>query len=256
MNAPSVDPIGRGRAAPLALAALSYNIHSSRGRDGRVTPNRIADVIAAVGASIVGLQEVDARLDDPAAVDQFAFFAERLEMHSIPGPNIVEHRGRYGNVLLTTWPIEESRLVSLAIGNLEPRGAICAVLRCGRHRLQVINTHLGLRRDERRKQARILLDAASRHDGPTLFLGDFNDWRRRSPTLRTLGAPPNAAHTPRTFPSGQPLFALDRIWATPPAYLESVQTVRNAITRVASDHLPVRASLRLGPRPAGELASA
>lgn len=241
----SDDPAG-SREPPLELTAVSYNIHSSRGRDGRLEPARIAEVVAATRGDIVGLQEVDARLGTQGAIDQFAYFAEQLGMHSIAGPNILEHRGHYGNVLLTAWPVEESRLIKLAVGGLEPRGAICAVLRCGAHRLQVINTHLGLRRAERRQQARILLEAASRHEGPTLFLGDFNDWRRQSPTLRSLGAPTNAAHTPRTFPSGRPLFALDRIWTTPLAYLDSVRAVQTELTRVASDHLPVVGLLRLG----------
>jgi endonuclease/exonuclease/phosphatase family metal-dependent hydrolase len=44
----------------------------------------------------------------------------------------------------------------------------------------------------------------------------------------------------RTFPSAFPIFALDRIWVSPPAALANVSCLRTPLTRVASDHLPLR----------------
>jgi endonuclease/exonuclease/phosphatase family metal-dependent hydrolase len=226
------------------VQVLTYNIHGSVGRDGRCEPERILAVIRDVGATIIGLQEVDNRHPGPQGLDQFEYFAEGLRMRCIPGPNIVDHRGQYGNVLLTSWPVESSRLVRLTVGRREPRGAICAVLRCGRARLQVVNTHLGLRPDERREQARRLLRAAAGHDGPTLFLGDFNVWRRRSTALGSLGAPASVGYAPRTYPATRPLLALDRIWTTPLDLLESVRVINTPTTSLASDHLPLHAAIR------------
>ena len=44
---------------PVTLTLLSYNIHNGVGLDGVLDLDRIADVIAASGADVVGLQEVD-----------------------------------------------------------------------------------------------------------------------------------------------------------------------------------------------------
>ena len=40
------------------LRIVTYNIHRCRGLDGRTRPDRIADVLRAVGADLVALQEV------------------------------------------------------------------------------------------------------------------------------------------------------------------------------------------------------
>jgi endonuclease/exonuclease/phosphatase family metal-dependent hydrolase len=228
-----------------SITAVSYNIHSSTGRDGSIAPARILGVIADTGASIVGLQEVDARTGKPGALDQFRYFAEHSGMHSIAGPNIVDHRGEYGNALLTSWTIETSRLVRLGVRSYEPRGAIVAILRCGSTRLQVVNTHLGLRPAERREQVRRLAAEVGDFGGPTLFMGDFNVWRRRSSLLASIGAPLGGTAVPLSFPAARPLFALDRVWSRPAGIVESVRSVRSAQTRAASDHLPLVASLRL-----------
>lgn len=228
------------------VRAVSYNIHSAIGRDRAFAPERILRVIRELDAGIVGLQEVDARIGEPQRFDQFRFFGEMLGLHSIAGPNIVEHGGDYGNVLLTRWPVEQSRLIKLGVARREPRGAICAILRCGDARLQVINTHFGLRRAERREQARRLLDEARAHDGPTLFMGDFNVWRRGSYALARLGAPADRARTPGTFTSRWPLIPLDRVWTRPLAHLVTVRAVHDELTMTASDHLPLEATVDLG----------
>lgn len=56
----------------------------------------------------------------------------------------------------------------------EPRGAIDVDVMCGRERLQVIATHLGLRPGERRWQVRELLTRfGTRH---CILMGDINKW--------------------------------------------------------------------------------
>jgi len=227
------------------VKVASYNIHSAIGLDGRCDPRRILDIVLATEAVVVGLQEVDARLGRRQTFDQFDYFSVYSGMECIAGPNILEHRGHYGNVLMTRLPIESVQLLQFPSVGFEPRGAIHAVLRHGQHRLQVLNTHLGLRRAERRRQAEALLAVAANHDGPTVFLGDFNVWHPGSYVLDVLEAPTNGALVPRTFPSWLPMLALDRIWAWPEDVLREVRVARNSRTLVASDHLPVVASLAL-----------
>ena len=48
---------------------------------------------------------------------------------------------------------------------------------------------------------------------------------------------------PRTFPTWFPLFALDRIWAKPKEVLDDVYVHSSPLARIASDHLPVAATL-------------
>jgi endonuclease/exonuclease/phosphatase family metal-dependent hydrolase len=227
------------------VTVASYNVHAAIGRDGRCDPHRILDVIGRTGAAIVGIQEVDARVRPEQPFDQFEFFCDNAGMACIAGPNIVEHRGRYGNVLLTRLPIDKTRLIKFPAGRGEPRGAIIAILQLGRHRLQVLNTHLGLTRSARRRQARTLFSAVADHDGPTLFLGDFNVWHPRSYVLNMLGAPAGRTLAPPTFPSGRPVLALDRAWTRPVSMLRRVSVMQDRLTMVASDHLPVIASIAL-----------
>jgi endonuclease/exonuclease/phosphatase family metal-dependent hydrolase len=43
------------------------------------------------------------------------------------------------------------------------------------------------------------------------------------------------------------MLALDRIWAGPQARIDAVRIHRSALARRASDHLPLRATIRIGP---------
>ncbi len=227
------------------FTAVTYNIHSAVGRDRRYEPERILEVLAVLAPDIVALQEVDARLD-AQRIDQFEYFAERSGMACIAGPNIVEQRGRYGNMLLTRLPIQRARLIELPVEpRQEPRGAICALVNCAGLRLQIVNAHFGLRRMERRAQAATLLQQTADHEGPTVFMGDFNTWRRGSEVLRMLGAPTERDRAPRTFPAGRPLLALDRIWTVPRGLLTKVAAVRTTVAALASDHLPLVATVCL-----------
>ncbi len=49
----------------------------------------------------------------------------------------------------------------------------------------------------------------------------------------------------RTFPSARPLVQIDHIFVSAHFAVEDIATVRNDLSRVASDHLPLVASLRL-----------
>ena len=45
--------------SPLVIRVATYNIHRSRGLDGRTRPQRIADVLQTIGADVIALQEVE-----------------------------------------------------------------------------------------------------------------------------------------------------------------------------------------------------
>lgn len=228
----------------MALSLASYNIHRCFGTDGRYAPERTAEVIDALDADVIGLQEVDMRLlvDGRAQLD---FLAETLRLNAVPGPNIKGRRGKFGNALLTRWPVVSVRRADLTVRHYEPRGAILAQLDVGGFALRVVVTHLGLNAAERRLQVRHLMGALE-EDGdnmPTIVMGDFNEWRPTRGALRTIDRRFGVSLMPRTFPSRLPLLPLDRIWAWPADGLRRLSVYATPLSRITSDHLPLRAEV-------------
>jgi endonuclease/exonuclease/phosphatase family metal-dependent hydrolase len=112
--------------------------------------------------------------------------------------------------------------------------------------LRVIATHLGLRPAERRQQIQALLSALDPGiPGPTVLMGDLNEWFMWGRPLRRLHAHFGATPAPRTFPAHRPLFALDRIWVKPLHCLQRIAVHDSPLAREASDHLPLVAQLGL-----------
>jgi endonuclease/exonuclease/phosphatase family metal-dependent hydrolase len=51
------------------LRLLTWNVHRCTGRDGKASPERIAEVIAATAPDVVALQEVDVHRPRSGGVD-------------------------------------------------------------------------------------------------------------------------------------------------------------------------------------------
>jgi endonuclease/exonuclease/phosphatase family metal-dependent hydrolase len=168
-------------------------------------------------------------------------------MQPIAGPTLRDHRGQYGNAVLTRLPILETRRIDLSVPGREPRGALCVELDAHGRKLTLIATHLGLRWRERRKQVAWLLDLVRRTSGePLVLVGDMNEWvpivHALKPLFRVFGTAPGI----RTFPTVRPVLPLDRIWCRPRSALVEVHAHMSRLARTASDHLPLRAELALG----------
>lgn len=227
------------------LAVASYNVHSCVGMDGKRSPARIAQVLRKLDCDIYALQEVDNQPGEHEESMQLEYLANTLGMTAVPGLRIVKHTGEYGNALLTHLPVREVRHHDLSYSAAEPRGALDVELDLHGRALRVVATHLGLRRSERRFQWRRLMVAIAEgsFDTPLIVLGDMNEWYGRASTLReahlAFGEPP----APPSFPSCAPLLALSRVWVRPYEAIESIVVDRSALTRKASDHLPIKATL-------------
>jgi endonuclease/exonuclease/phosphatase family metal-dependent hydrolase len=232
-----------GQRAKVVLA--SYNIRRCLGRDGIRKAERIGTVLAALSADVIGVQEVDSEAgeDRPGTLEALARAAG---MEAVAGPAMRRADGGYGNGLLSRLPIEDVRRHDLSYGTREPRGALEVTLRAGGTPLTVVTTHLGLNARERRRQTRSLLARITAIDTPILVvMGDFNAWTPLAPFRRAMRGMLGATPAPRTFPSGRPLLALDRIWVRPVERLREMRAVRTPLTRVASDHLPLVATVAL-----------
>jgi len=232
------------------LGVASYNVHRCVGADNRHDPDRIAAVINELGADIVGLQEVDSRYHVEHGTDQIEYLARATGLRAIAGPTLTRHDRSYGNALLTRCEIGAIRRIDLSVGVREKRGALDVALTWNRFAMRVIVTHFGLRPWERVRQTAALLRLLDEHEASfTILLGDFNEWVPMRQTLRHINSRLGRARPVRTFPSRWPTLALDRIWVQPRGALINLWAHRSALARIASDHLPVCATLRL-PSPA------
>jgi endonuclease/exonuclease/phosphatase family metal-dependent hydrolase len=136
-----------------------------------------------------------------------------------------------------------SASLALTSANREPRNAIDARIACDFGELHILATHLGLRPAERRMQVQRLLAALPiDHAGACVVMGDLNEWYLWGRPLRWLQAKFGAPASPATFPALRPFLKLDRIWAHPPGALHGLHAHVSALSRVASDHLPLVAT--------------
>ena len=260
---PEIAGDGRDRGASRRLRLLTYNVRHCRGTDGRVAPERVARVIAALSPDIIALQEVDVGRKRTGGRDQAEEIARLTGMFSHFHPALHVEEERYGDALLTHLPSRLRRAGPLPglmrRPGLEPRGALWVEVSLGAAAIQVLTTHFGLLGAERIAQAEALLgpdwlgDPACRV--PTVLLGDFNatGWSRAYRRLsRRLTDARRLTGDRRwrggaSFPSRFPLLRIDHVFVSEQVAVERVAVVDTPLARQASDHLPVLAEIRIGP---------
>jgi endonuclease/exonuclease/phosphatase family metal-dependent hydrolase len=252
------------------LRVATYNVHGCRGIDGVRSEKRIAEVIASLGVDVIGLQELDLNRSRSAGIDQAGLIAEQLGWQRVFHPAMQIANEQYGDAILSRWPMrlrQAQELPSVATRVCpEPRAAIWVEIETGFGPLQVINTHLGLGRRERFMQADLLMGhewlGRIQPNEALILMGDFNSvpnsrpYRLIAQQLRDAGRLITPRPDLRAFPTRLPLLAVDHIFISERLQVDGMSVVRNAQTRIASDHFPVLADLRLGeetgggPRPA------
>lgn len=223
------------------LTVVSYNIHRGRGLDLRVNPERIARVLWETAPDLVGLQEVFG--------GQAVQLARELGMQMAMGPTRRGARGEYGNAVLSRLPLSNPHCFDLSRPGREPRGGLRVDVDSGGAVFHLFNVHLGRDVRERREQ----VDLLNREIASSLALrdlrvlvGDFNEWRPGSVARRLrgeFGIPRGRAR--RTHPAPFPLFPLDQIYWDRSLLGGRLHVHRSRLARVASDHLPLVARLRL-----------
>lgn len=227
------------------LRVVTWNIHGCIGRDGRRDRARIAGHLAALRPDVAALQEVDSRHDQDVGVDTFDYLRGWVGDHGLRAPTLDTASGQYGHMLVSRWPLTDAIVHDVSFGGREPRKIIDARIEPGGAPMRVMATHLGLNgreRGDQLSQLRAIVDAGDR-TLPTVVLGDFNDWRRRGRTHRTLSDVVHGGTDHATFPSVLPLLPLDRILWHPAALLVRSWIVRDG--RHASDHLALAADLAI-----------
>jgi endonuclease/exonuclease/phosphatase family metal-dependent hydrolase len=237
--------LGRTAESEKQISVATYNIHHCSGRDRRQDPERILKIILEMNADIIGLQELDAGSGDGAKACDIHYVLESAGFNVVAGYPFGSRRGRHGNALITSHRVLGVRRIDLSVPGRQPRGAIDVDLEINGITVQVIVTHLGLRAYERRHQVRRLLDAIRRDGRPVIMLGDFNEWLPVNGRVRSLCTHLGRCPRRRTFPSGHPFLALDRIWVRPIESLVEISVHNSPAARVASDHLPLKGKILL-----------
>lgn len=226
-----------------SLRVMTWNIHACVGTDRRRDPGRIAAAIGDLRPDVLALQEVDLRDVHADPVPLLDLVAGEAGMHRYEAFTIEEPGRRYGNVLMSRWPIDQAAVVDLACRAREPRLAIDARVATPLGPLRVLSTHFGLSRLEREEQiGRLVRCFDAGGEEPAVLMGDFNDWRSPGSVGRRFGALFPTVIAPRSFPSRLPVFRLDRIFLSAGLSATPLPTARPF---AASDHRSVAAEIRM-----------
>ncbi|MGP9537892.1 endonuclease/exonuclease/phosphatase family protein [Brachybacterium sp. AOP43-C2-M15] len=196
----------------ISWRVATYNIRHGHGDDDRVDLVRTAAEISALGADVIGLQEVDVRFGDRSGhEDQASRLGELLGMQVAFGaaidrpPHVAGGaRRRYGVALLTRHELLDPAMHPLPEHPgceplHEPRGVLSAhVRRSDGAELTALVTHLdNLRREHRTAEVQGIVRRAEELDGPVasdghrarpaVLMGDMNA-SPDSPELAVLAA--------------------------------------------------------------------
>jgi endonuclease/exonuclease/phosphatase family metal-dependent hydrolase len=232
------------------LRVATYNIHRSRGLDGRTNPARVAEVIRAIDADVIALQEVIGA--GPHSQGHAEEIGALVGMGWVMAPTRHLRSSLFGNVVLSRHPITHHTQYDLSWKTCEPRCCQRVDIAFGNDTLHLYNVHLGTAFLERRHQAgRLTAILHDRRIGmPKVVLGDFNEWMKGLATsvlnerLQSIDLRKHLKRR-RTYPGVFPVLHLDHIYYEGKVEVEKVELPRTRLALMASDHLPLVADLRV-----------
>lgn len=234
------------QAGGAVVRVLTYNIHHGEGRDGQIDLARQAAIMAAANPDVIALQEVDRGTARAGGVDQLQELARLMGMHAEYGRTLRLDGGEYGVAILSRWPLLGSDTQALpGMAEHEPRGALTAMIRCGRDGplVQITSTHFDNSRDgnDRMLQASYLDRILAVGAQPSILAGDFNArWDTEIMQVFTPRwmNPTGGDPVPAPGPNGRPRGRGDFVLFRPES---SWRVMENSVLEdnFASDHRPV-----------------
>ena len=237
----------RPSAGPARIRLASYNIRKGVGTDRTRNPLRILKVLAELDADIVCLQEADRRFGSRASVLPPVLLEHHSDYAAVPLDVQGDSMGWHGNAILVRRGLEVLAHDIIHIPYLEPRGVVTATIATRAGPVSVFGMHLDLSGLWRLRQARVIaeLAAKARAERATVLMGDLNEWRAASGTLREFARHFAVLDCGPSFHARAPVGRLDRIMHCPQLKLEACGVHRTPLASTASDHLPVWADLAL-----------
>jgi len=268
----------------MKLRVATYNIH--KGVMGLRKRSRIHDLrlaLHAIDADICFLQEVQERNERLARRPghhngtQLDVLCTGSYLHRAYGMNAVYPHGHHGNAIVSRHTIGQYLNHDISDHVLESRGMLHAISHIetsrGPRDIHLINTHFGLIKRSRVRQAEFLIDFVRGEvpaDAPLIIAGDFNDWQhgvdvvlnrdldvveaaadfnRRQQLRRRFDRllPWRAGDRPlvaRTYPSMLPWLSLDRIYVRG-FRVRDVRVPKGIEWAQRSDHMPLIADLEV-----------
>lgn len=243
----------------LSLRIMTYNIHSCIGMDGKISPERIARVISRYHPDIVCLQELDVKKSRTNEIDQAHYLAQILKMKFHFHPTIHIEEERYGDAILTHHNMQLVKADILPSHNIsrsmEPRGALWVRVQGSGVHVNIINTHLDIRRRARETQLQALIgpDWLSHSDceEPIIVCGDFNAlpnsnlYKSITTKLNDTHALSTSKKRKATFFTRFPTARIDYIFVSEKIEVAKTFVPNTQLTRVASDHFPLIVDLTI-----------
>ncbi|MGI6189028.1 MAG: hypothetical protein GX041_04900 [Clostridiales bacterium] len=157
------------------ILVMSFNIRHGVDHTGKESLDSIIDEIKAYKPQIIALQEVDCRMPRSRFRNQAKIIADALGYNYIYGDTINFMGIKYGNTILSAYPIVEYKNIRLPSRSLEGRAILVSKINIGGEIYHVLNTHLGLDGKERNKQIGVINNILKEIDGNIILMGDFNE---------------------------------------------------------------------------------
>ncbi len=234
----------------LNFRLITYNIHKGIGGvDRKYRPDRVIATLRHYAPDVLLLQEVDEDAPRSRHDRQAELLSDALGLpHRVYQPNVQRKVGRYGNAILSRFPLTDVRDIDLTIPFKKRRRALVAHCRV-RHEQQtrtllLLNVHLGLAGFERTIQLRRLLTSDTvrhaRADTGVIIAGDYNDvWGTLGKRVLEPAGFKAACRRRKTFPAVLPIRPLDRVYYRGDLAVDRSFASRMLLARQASDHLPL-----------------
>lgn len=250
----------------MRFTLLTWNIRKGKGASGFDTAfPLVIEAIEAHRPDVLLCQEVfhghgsgNGRGNgDAEGVDQSQALGARLGFDVAYEPNKQRRVGHHGNATLTHASIVHVANHDISTNPVERRGALHSVIELDGAPVHIINVHLGLNQRQREAQVDRIAEIVGRDvapDEPLVLAGDFNDWNKRldGRIRERMGLHDALARAgltmPTTWPPKRPRFPLDRVYVRG-LMVERGERLAGGIFDRASDHLPLRVTLRRGPGP-------
>lgn len=220
------------------LRLASYNIQKAVGVDFRRDPMRIMEVVNALQADVVALQEVDKRLGERPSVLCRHYIATETDFQIAPLSFNEVSLGWHGNAVLVRKGIEIEAVERIDLPGLEPRGAVRVDVETGVGRLSLVGAHLGLVRYSRRLQLERIRAHLGESHHRSVVMGDFNEWSEDR-GLEPLEPDFHLVSPGNSFHAARPIAGLDRFALGSEIGLRDAGVEEGPLASWASDHLPI-----------------